>query len=170
MHQAPPHHPPFQQTLGEACFSASTCSEVIRVQSAKWSERERPAASRTSALSCLLRLNCPPERMKVFVAALFLLLLSPSTASASASYSQASESTCPCRAAMSKGTGAAGSKVTPRTLSDLCHHPWGLSPSCMLSRYLETLPFVSSWAVVQILLRLGSFGKMGQGYVRSPNG
>lgn len=95
---------------GGGHFSSSTCSEVIRVQSPKWSERERPAASRTSALSRLLRLNCPTEKMKVFVAALFLLLLSLSTASASVSRSQASESTCPCRAVMSKGTGAAGSE------------------------------------------------------------
>ncbi|XP_036307425.2 C-C motif chemokine 16, partial [Pipistrellus kuhlii] len=55
--------------------------EVVRVQSAKWSERERPAARRTSPFSCLLRLNCPTERMKVFVAALFLLILSLATVS-----------------------------------------------------------------------------------------
>lgn len=105
--------------------------------------------------------------MKVFVAALFLLIL----ATVSTFEGQPSESTCPCRATMNEqGDWAAGSEGTPRALSDLCHHPWGLSPSCMLSRYLETLPFVSSWAIVQILLGLGSSGKLGQGYVRSPKG
>lgn len=116
--------PPFQQTSGDYS-SSSTTSKVVRVQRAARSESGQPAA-RTSPLSPPLKLNCATERMKVSMAAFFLLILILTTTSALGS--QPSESTSPRRAAMRKGNGAAGSEVRPRALSGLRPQSHSLSP------------------------------------------
>nr|XP_014717727.2 C-C motif chemokine 16 [Equus asinus] len=78
-------------TEGGDYSSSSTTSKVVRVQRAARSESGQPAA-RTSPLSPPLKLNCATERMKVSMAAFFLLILILTTTSALGSQPRIPES------------------------------------------------------------------------------
>lgn len=84
---------PFSKHRGRPVVSPPTCSEVVRVRSAKGSEGATSSKEDVSAQPSL-------GRMK---AALFLLVAVLATTFAFCS--QASKSTCPCRGAMRKGLG-----------------------------------------------------------------